>query len=471
MISKKIKESINGQEGQSNIKLINLREYLLPKIETKKISDTSLLNLYQNNYLNIEDKYLAHLSNEMHYEGKKIEEEDKKRVDEFNNIVKFKQKILQSYLKMRYVLQENQLIKFIDILIRDVGELQKKLLERKENEERILMEERLKEKEKKEKGIYEYNYGKNNTNYYKHNNIQAEKERKKKEKEKELIELNNLSYIELKKRYPENPDVKKIIEKREIKALPEIENFLDNIIIYIIPSSKKEEKEQSLSNYIQRNDFIYHILMSEENGNLDNNKYLLKENLCIYLTEAKYFVELDVYKIILKIDSVLFPNQPKIIEDYFYSYIEVEIMGGELHINYLNNKESPEYENTLNDIDEIKKIFILNLALKDNIKDNLSGANYIVNENCGLLNVFCIKNSVGYENEYYNYHGKIIALQSVSDSFKCDEIKINGNFRVKGAKKAENLFCKELIIGHATYDLENNDKNVKLKIATFSEFE
>jgi hypothetical protein len=49
----------------------------------------------------------------MHYEGKKIEEEDKKRVDEFNNIVKFKQKILQSYLKMRFVLQENQLIIYL----------------------------------------------------------------------------------------------------------------------------------------------------------------------------------------------------------------------------------------------------------------------------------------------------------------------------------------------------------------------
>jgi hypothetical protein len=299
----------------------------------------------------------------------------------------------------------------------------------------------------------------------------AEKEKKKKEKEKEL---NNLTYIELKRLLEKvnSPDIKKIVEKRESQALPEINNFLNSIIIYIIPSGRKEERDQTLSDYIQRNDFIYHILMSEENGNLDNNKFLLKENLCIYLTEAKYFVELDVYKIILKIDPILFPNQPKIIEDYFYSYIEVEIMGGELHINYLNNKESPEYEITLNDLDEIKKIIILNLALKDkDLKDNLSGANYIINENCGLLNVFCIKNSVGYENENYNYHGKIIALQSVSDSFKCDEIKINGNFRVKGAKNAENLFCKELIIGHATYDLENNDKNVKLKIAIFSEFE
>ena len=57
VVSKKIIESINGQEGQYNIQLINLREFLMPKIETKNINDTSLITIYQNNYINIEDKY------------------------------------------------------------------------------------------------------------------------------------------------------------------------------------------------------------------------------------------------------------------------------------------------------------------------------------------------------------------------------------------------------------------------------
>ena len=148
------------------------------------------------------------------------------------------------------------------------------------------------------------------------------------------------------------------------------------------------------------------------------------------------------------------------------------VSGGALQISYLNNQESPEHENNLSDVAEIKKIYILNLALRDKEgKDNLSGAKYIINENCGLLNVYCIKNSVGNEYDNYNYYGKVIAIQSISESFKCDEIKINGNFKVKRIQNVENIMFKELIIGHAYYDYEDYNKNIKLKIATFSEFD
>ena len=56
--------------------------------------------------------------------------------------------------------------------------------------------------------------------------------------------------------------------------------------------------------------------MSEDNGNLDNNILNLKENLCIYLMEAKYFFELDIYKIILKSDPLLYRDEEKIYENY-----------------------------------------------------------------------------------------------------------------------------------------------------------
>ena len=58
----------------------------------------------------------------------------------------------------------------------------------------------------------------------------AEKEKKKKEKEKEL---NNLTYVELKRLVEKvnNPEIKKIVEKRESQALPEINNYLNSIII------------------------------------------------------------------------------------------------------------------------------------------------------------------------------------------------------------------------------------------------
>ena len=471
VVSKKIIESINGQESQYNMQLINLREFLMPKIETKNINDTSLITIYQNNYINIEDKYMAHISKEINYQEYNLYPEELKRIEQFNNVVRIKKKVLEQNLKMRYVFQESQLVKFVNILVNDVEELYEKIKEKNYNEEKILIEQKLKEKEKNEKRLYQDIYEKSNINLTKYNNIQAEKEKKKREKEKEL---NNISYIELKKLFEKEPnsDIKKIIEKREIKALPEVKNFLSNIIIYIIPNRSKEEKDLSLSDYMQRNDFIYKFLMSEENGNLDNNIMQVKDNLCIYLTEAKYFFELDIYKIILKQD-VKFYGEEKVFQDFFYSYIEVEIQaGGALEIFYLNNRESPEHENTLKDVVEIKKIFILNLAKKDkDIKENLSGAKYILNENCGLLNVYCVKNSVGNESSIYNYHFKVIDFQSISESFKCDEIKIIGNFRIKGIQNVENIFFKELVIGHATYDFEDYEQNIKLRIATFSEFE
>ena len=473
VVEKKIIESINGQEGQYNIQLINLREFLMPKIETKNINDVNLITLYQNNYINIEDKYLAHLSKEISYEDFNIYPEEKKRVDQFNNVVKIKKKILETHLKMRFILQESQLIKFVSVLVNNVEELHEKIKERNYNEQKILQEQRLKEKEKKEKRLYQDNYEKSNSNSNKYNSIQAEKEKKKKEREKEL---NNLSYVDLKKlleKVQNNTDIKKIIEKRESKALPEVENYLNNIIFYIVPNSNKEEKELYLCDYIQRNDFIYQFLMSEDNGILDNNNILLKENLIIYLTEAKYFFELDIYKIILKPDCELYQDEDKVFENYFYSYIEVEISpGSRLQIHYLNNQQIPVHESSVTDVAEIKKIYILNLALKDKEnKDNLCGAKYIINENCGLLNVYCIKNSVGNDLDNFNYHSKILAFQSICESFKCDEIKIQGSFSIKGIQDVENITFRELIIGHAFYDFGDFDKNVKLKIATFSEFD
>ena len=125
--------SINGQEGQHNINLLNLREFLIPKIEIINQKDASLLYLYQCNYINIEDKYLSHLNKKIDYKDYDITNEDKQRVDQFNCIVDIKKNILEKYLKLRFILYEEQLISFINILINNVEDLQDKLLEREYN--------------------------------------------------------------------------------------------------------------------------------------------------------------------------------------------------------------------------------------------------------------------------------------------------------------------------------------------------
>ena len=50
-----------------------------------------------------------------------------------------KKNILESYLKMRFILQEEQLIYFINTLINNVEVLQDKLIDREYNEKNCLI--------------------------------------------------------------------------------------------------------------------------------------------------------------------------------------------------------------------------------------------------------------------------------------------------------------------------------------------
>ena len=463
-IEKKIMSSISAaQEGQHNNNFLNLREYLIPKIEIKNPKDISLIQIYQCNYINIEDKYLSHLNKTIDYKDYDINPEDKQRVDQFNCIVNIKKNIIEKYLKMRFILHEEQLVSFINILIDDVEELQEKLLEREYNERKLLMEQKEKEKEQKEKKLKQETEIKFKK---KRDETQIEKEKKKKEYEEKL---KSLSFYDLKKlleNNPNNADIEKIIEKRETYALPDVENFIDSITLYILPN---DMDDLTLSDYICRNNFIYQYIFSKKNG-IDFNSVnkLLKENLCIYLEEAKNYFELDVYKIILT------PSKDKndLIINYFYSYVLIEIIEGgpPVSITYLNNNENPESEKIVSQVNDIKKIYIMNLMFKEkDKKETLSGAKYILNENNGLLTVFCMKTSSNeINNANINYYGKLMFHQTNSEIFNCDEIKITGVLKVEGIPNIEeNSTFQEIIIGHANYDLGNQEKRVKLKIAVF----
>ena len=461
-LEKKIMGSINAQEGQHGIDLLNLRKFLIPKIEIKSTKGLSLLYLYQCNYINIEDKYLSHLKKTIDYKDYDINPEDKQRVDQFNCIVNIKKNILEKYLKMKFILHEEQLISFINILINDVEELQDKLLEKEYNERKKLEEQKEKEKEQKEKKLKQENEKKFKK---KKDETQIEKEKKKKEYEEKL---KSMSFYDLKKLLENNPndiDVQNAIQKRESDSLPDVDNFIKSINLYILPN---DMIDQHLSDYICRNDFIYKYMFSKKNG-MDYNiiNRLLKENLCIYLEEAKNHFELDVYKIVLTPSK----ENEKLIINYFYSFVEIEFIEDNppLSITYLNNNENPEYEKSVNKLSDIKKIYIMNLMFKEKgKKETLSGAKYIINENSGLLTVFCMKNLINEINNV-SYYGKLMAHQTNSEIFNCDEIKIVGEFKIDGIPDIEeNSTFQELIVGHATYELgTQEERRVKLKIATF----
>ena len=464
-LEKKILNSINGQDGTHDINYLNLREYLMPKIDIKNLNITSLIYLYQSNYINIEEKYLSHLNQTIDYKDYDINPEDKQRVDQFNSIVNVKKKILEKNLKMRFIIHEEQLISFIELLINNVEKLEILLINR-EKEEKLLKEQEKeqKEKEQKEKKLKQENEKKSKK---KKDDSQIEKEKKRKEY---IEKLKNMTYYELKNSFEKNQnniDIQKIKEKRESDALPDIDNFLNSITLYILPNN---EVDKYLSNYICRNNFIYqYIFFKKSGGDYNNINKLLKENLCIYLEEAKNNIELDVYTAILTSSE----NDENIIIRYFYSFIEIEIISGPFSIKILNNTEKPEYEKEIKYVKkegEKDKIYIMNLMINEKgRKEILTGANYIVNENSGLLTVIYSKNTLNEtNNNNMSYYLKLMALQNDSDIFNCDEIKITGNLKVKGlAGVEENSTFQELIVGHATYNLENQEKRVKLKIAVF----
>ena len=302
-----------------------------------------------------------------------------------------------------------------------------------------------------------------------------EAERKKKQ-EQEI--LKNMSYYELKKLPENNPNysfAKELIENKELNALPDVENFLNSIILYVLPN---DNLDQNLSDYFFRNDFIYQYLFTEKNG-IDTNiiNKLLKENLCIYLEETKNYFYLDIYQ------ALLIPNrqEEEILVKYFYSYIAVEVLpsGEPLLITYLNNSDNPEDEKTVNQFLNIRKIYIMNIMFKEKKDDEkLPGAKYILNENSGKLTVFCmnnVSNDVNNNNSNINnsnYYMKLLAHQINSEIFNCDEVKITGNLKITGGIKnlEENSTIEELIVGHATFDLGTKEKRAKLTIATFNDF-
>ena len=470
-IEKKIMVSISGQEGQKSLEFLNLRKFLVPKIEIKTQHDISFVNLYQYNFINIEDKYLSHLNKTIDYKNYDIEPEEKKRVDQFNCIVGIKKNILEKYLKMKYILYEEQLISFIEKLFKNIEILKDKLIEKENREKNLLKEQEQKEKEQKEMKLKQEIEKKGNKKK-KEDPLLEEEKKKKLEQER----LKNMSYYELKKIPENNPYysfAKELIENKEANALPDVENFLNSIILYVLPN---DNLEQNLSDYICRNDFVYQYLFTEKSGIDTNNiNKLLKENLCIYLEETKNYFELDIYQ------ALLIPNKQveEIMIKYFYSYIIVEVLprGDPIVITYLNNSESPEDEKTVNQFLNIRKIYIMNIMFKEKKDDEkLPGAKYIINENSGKLTVFCMNNTSNdinnNNNNNTNYYMKLLAHQTNAEIFNCDEIKITGNLKITGGIKnlEENFTIEELIVGHATFDLGTKEKRAKLKIATFNDF-
>ena len=472
-IKQKLEDSNNSQQGQERGKLINLRKYLLPKIEEKSSNNPSfsILNLFKDIYLNLEDKYMKHLSDIIKYENYHISKSMQNRVDTFNKFVLMKKKLLEKKIKVRIITDEETLGQILVTLFKDITILNKELLEKEEQEKNEMNQVDSSTDKRKD-----------STNKDMNNSMSDDDkgfdEDGKSKKTNEKINPNTVSYrslLNLKKdENIKNSKIKELIEikkKRENNSIPALDIFINSLIIYILPSSSSNSSnpQNMLSNYIGRHDAIYKSLISrlipETGKNINETKYYLGL-LSLYLTEAKDYFELNIYKALLVEEE-----EQKILESiYFYSYMEIDLdstVKPELTFFDLKTQRIPFSKEPNN----IKKIIIVNII--PDIKGNIH-VNYLAKENSGMLEVYLVKVDK-INTESTKLFDKILNLQSVSDYYRVGSLILKGKFKrvildnnFPKIKTEEEKKIKEIRISPANYvDINQKNYNFKAKIATF----
>ena len=434
-VKKKLEESCNSQEGNEKVKILNLRRYLKPKIEFKRNIETlSFIEMYRNQYLNIEDKYMSHISSKISYENYKISPQDKIFVDHFNNIVLVKKQLIQRYIELRLIIEKNDLDIYINKILKEIEVLKELLNNKKEQEIIDEIEKTKKEKEDKEKTKFFENLEKN-SNKIKDKNILNEK---RKFQEKNILYIYSYGYL----REQNDPDLIKIRNKRENNALPNIDDLINSVIIYYLGNYISE----ILTDFISRNDFVYYYLVGRLSES-DNSNKLIQEMICIYLSEAKNFFYLNVYQVTTE-------NNESFVY-YFYSYITI-----------LTSKKNAKFKIQLDDNKfiektDIRKIVICNIAPKSSVK-------LISNENSGILDIYLIKDDIKEKNE--KIFDKILSTLSKSESFKSKKIQlIDDTFIIEnheGNIIQENI--RDIKIEHAYYMIDDKKIDFNIKIATFA---
>ena len=434
-IKKKLEESCNSQEGQEKVKILNLRKYLKPKIEFKRNIETlSFIDMYKYQYLNIEDKYMAHISSKINYDNYKITYEDKLKVDNFNNIVSVKKQLIQRNIKLRLINEKNNLDIFINKMLKEIETLKTLLLNKKEEELLDEIEKSKKEKEERENTKLFENLERNSYKINNSNNIHEKKR---------FLDKNNLySYSYSYLREQNEPDLIKIRNKRENESLPDVESLVNSVTVYYLGNHISE----ILTDFISRNDFVYYYLVGRL-GEGDNSNKLIQEMICIYLSEANNYFYLNVYQVISE-------NEENFVY-YFYSYITV-----------LTSGKNSKFKIKLDDNKYIEKsgyskIVICNIAPKTNVK-------LISNENSGILDIYLIKNELKDKNE--KIFDKILSTLSKSESYKSKKIELIDNSFIiedhEGNVLQEHL--NNIKIEHAYYINNDIKKDFNIKIATFA---
>ena len=303
-------------------------------------------------------------------------------------------------------------------------------------------------------------------------NINKSNEKNKKEEFNE----NNYTYSELlniKKNHPHKLKLEKLKIKKEFDALPNLDIFLNSILLYILP----DINNNILTNYMNKNDFIYYFLIGKliENNLKEIDKNIIKENIFLYFTEAKYFFYLNIYEIKLFIENDninnINENLNNYLIEYFYTFLDIKIIDKKSFILKIFNEpdDAKEYEIIKYNNDEMSNILISNISPK---KDYIE-VKYLCDDNSENLDIFILKtDKLKNDNKKYNIHEIKLSISSICDIFKTNKLELTGDFIINNiGDNYLNKRIKKIIIEPAYYLNSNNEKIIfKPKIASFTQY-
>lgn len=317
-VKAKIDDASAVQQSQDKEKFVNVYKYLLPKIELTGCTggtSYSLLKVYMNMYMNIEDKYVKHAADVINYENYHIDKETQQRVDWFNKFVVIKRSLMFTYVKVRVICEEEKLDDVLISMYADVMKMERdrevkkmKEKERKVKEEQKAKEEEMNKRKKKVDASVNEHHVQQNNNNTNDNTTNIDNTNNTSDNSKEELNPYKVNYKDMRvdEEYaninPNDPIVR-MKHIRERNASPDIDTYMSSIILYIIPNIVTGNNNM-LIQYISRHDFIYKLLISKLSfSTLKSTSYdakALTYQLNMYLMEAKRTFKLNVYLINVK---------------------------------------------------------------------------------------------------------------------------------------------------------------------------
>ena len=450
-VKAKIDDASAVQQSQDKEKFVNVYKYLLPKIELTGCTGGaaySLLKVYMNMYMNIEDKYVKHAADVINYENYHIDKETQQRVDWFNKFVVIKRSLMFAYVKVRVICEEEKLDDVLISIYADLMRMEKdrEVRKMKEKERRVKEEQKAKEEEmNKRKGGIKINASVNeHSSSLLHNNNNNNTNDNTNITTKEEFNPYKVNYKDMRvdDEYANNnvnDPIVKMKHIRERNASPDIDTYMSSIILYIIPNIVTGNNNM-LIQYISRHDFIYKLLISKLSfSTLKSTSYDAKSltyQLNMYLMEAKRTFKLNVYLINVKSkhqnrrrskeypDNLVSPDRCP----YFcYAFFDIAIVAkpNETKITMYTAKNEKKVYNTT-ELNRVKRVVGINI-IPDNVE--LGGMKYVCNENGKEMAVFFIKGDKQVDNSGngdMKLNEKVMMLQAVSECFLVTRLEVSG---------------------------------------------